>query len=263
MRAVDERAPRWLIDPCSEPAALDLAGQLGVSRTMAEVLLRRGHGDAAAARAFLEAEGPRHDPLLLGDMGAACDRILAAIEGGERICVHGDYDADGICATALAVLVLRSLGAEVGWHLPSRFEEGYGVGAQALERLAGEGVKLVVTVDCGITATAEVARARELGMDVIVTDHHRPAEQLPDCLRVCTRPSDYPFPELCGTGVVLKLAEALYARSGRDRDELDQHLDLVALATVADVVPLLDENRGLVGPACAAWRAPPSRDCGR
>ena len=246
MRAVDERAPRWLIDPCSEPAALDLAGQLGVSRTMAEVLLRRGHGDAASARAFLEAEGPRHDPLLLGDMSAACDRILAAIEGGERICVHGDYDADGICATALAVLVLRSLGAEVGWHLPSRFEEGYGVGAQALERLAGEGVKLVVTVDCGITATAEVARARELGMDVIVTDHHRPAEQLPDCLRVCTRPSDYPFPELCGTGVVLKLAEALYARSGRERDQLDQHLDLVALATVADVVPLLDENRGLV-----------------
>ena len=246
MRAVDERAPRWLIDPCSEPAALDLAGQLGVSRTMAEVLLRRGHGDAASARAFLEAEGPRHDPLLLGDMAAACDRILAAIEAGERICVHGDYDADGICATALAVLVLRSLGAEVGWHLPSRFEEGYGVGAQALERLAGEGVKLVVTVDCGITATAEVARARELGMDVIVTDHHRPAEQLPDCLRVCTRPSDYPFPELCGTGVVLKLAEALYARSGRDRDQLDQHLDLVALATVADVVPLLDENRGLV-----------------
>ena len=177
--------------------------------------------------------------------------------------MHGDYDADGICATALAVLVLRSLGAEVGWHLPSRFEEGYGVGAQALERLAGEGVKLVVTVDCGITATAEVARARELGMDVIVTDHHRPAEQLPDCLRVCTRPSDYPFPELCGTGVVLKLAEALYARSGRERDQLDQHLDLVALATVADVVPLLDENRGLVGPACAAWRAPPSRDCGR
>ena len=96
---------------------------------MAVVFLRRGHGDAASARAFLEAEGPRHDPLLLGDMDAACDRILAAVEAGERICVHGDYDADGICATALAVLVLRSLGAEVGWHLPSRFEEGYGVGA--------------------------------------------------------------------------------------------------------------------------------------
>ena len=195
--------------PCPEPAALVLASDLGVSRTMAEVLLRRGHHDAESARAFLGAEGPRHDPLLLGQMAPACERIAAAIDAGERICVHGDYDADGICATALAVLVLRSLGADVAWHLPSRFEEGYGVGAQALERLAVEGVALVLTVDCGVTALAEVARARELGMDVIVTDHHRPADGLPDCTMVCTRPSDYPFPELCGTGVVLKLAEAL------------------------------------------------------
>jgi single-stranded-DNA-specific exonuclease len=243
---MDDRAPRWLIAPCPEPAALALAADLGVSRTMAEVLLRRGHDDAGSARAFLGAEGPRHDPLELGQMAAACDRIMSAIEAGERICVHGDYDADGICATALAVLVLRSLQADVVWHLPSRFEEGYGVGTQALERLAGEGVGLVVTVDCGVTAVAEVAHARELGMDVIVTDHHRPAEQLPECTMVCTRPSGYPFPELCGTGVVLKLAEALYARAGRDREDLDQHLDLVALATVADVVPLLDENRALV-----------------
>jgi single-stranded-DNA-specific exonuclease len=243
---VDEHAPRWLIDPCSERDALELASALEISRTTAEVLLRRGYDDADAARAFLEAEGPRHDPHGFEQMGEACDRIVAAIESGEKICVHGDYDADGICATALAVLVLRALGAEVGWHLPSRFEEGYGVGAQALERLAAEGVGLVLTVDCGITAVAEVSRARELGMDVIVTDHHRPGPELPDCLRVCTRPSGYAFPELCGTGVVLKLAEALYARLGRDREQLDQHLDLVALATVADVVPLLDENRGLV-----------------
>src|SRR6185503_9366662 len=226
MRVVDERAPRWLIDPCSEPAALDLAGQLGVSRTMAEVLLRRGHGSAESARAFLEAEGPRHDPRGFEQMDVAVDRIVAAVEAGEKICVHGDYDADGICATALAVLVLRSLGAEVGWHLPSRFEEGYGVGTQALERLATDGVRLVLTVDCGVTAVSEVRHARELGMDVIVTDHHRPGDELPDCLHVCTRPSDYPFPELCGTGVVLKLAEALYARMGRDPAELDEHLDL-------------------------------------
>jgi single-stranded-DNA-specific exonuclease len=243
---MDEQTTRWLIEPCPEPEAVALAERLDVSRTTAEVLLRRGLRDEQQARAFLEADGPRHDPLELGEMAAACDRIVAAIEGGEQICVHGDYDADGICATALAVLVLRTLGAKVGWHLPSRFEEGYGVGAQALERLASEGVRLVLTVDCGITAVSEVGRARELGMDVIVTDHHRPGPELPDCTRVCTRPSDYPFPELCGTGVVLKLAEALYARLGRDRSELDQHLDLVALATVADVVPLVDENRGLV-----------------
>jgi single-stranded-DNA-specific exonuclease len=241
-----DESTTWLVEPCPEPAAAALAAALGVSRTTAEVLVRRGLGDAQAARSFLEADGPRHDPLELGEMAAAVDRIAAAIEGQEQICVHGDYDADGICATALAVLVLRALGAKVGWHLPSRFEEGYGVGAQALERLAAEGVRLVLTVDCGITAVTEVRRARELGMDVIVTDHHRPGPELPDCTRVCTRPSGYPFPELCGTGVVLKLAEALYARLGRDRSELDEHLDLVALATVADVVPLVDENRGLV-----------------
>jgi single-stranded-DNA-specific exonuclease len=246
MGSMEDRAPRWLLHPCPEPQALALAGRLGVSRTTAEVLLRRGYGDPDAARRFLEAEGPRHDPLLFEQMSAVCDRILAAVERGEKICVHGDYDADGICATALAVLVLRAIGAEVSWHLPSRFEEGYGVGAQALERLAGEGVGLVLTVDCGITAASEVRLAQSLGMDVIVTDHHRAGDELPECLRVSTRPSDYPFPELCGTGVVLKVAEALYARTGRDAAELDQHLDLVALATVADVVPLLDENRALV-----------------
>ncbi|MDX6495566.1 MAG: single-stranded-DNA-specific exonuclease, partial [Gaiellales bacterium] len=241
-----DESTTWMVEPCPEPAAAVLAAELGISRTTAEVLVRRGLGDPQAARSFLEADGPRHDPLELGEMAAAVDRIAAAIEGEEQICVHGDYDADGICATALAVLVLQALGAKVGWHLPSRFEEGYGVGAQALERLAAEGVRLVLTVDCGITAVTEVRRARELGMDVIVTDHHRPGPELPDCTRVCTRPSEYPFPELCGTGVVLKLAEALYARLGRDRSELDEHLDLVALATVADVVPLVDENRALV-----------------
>ena len=114
-------------------------------------------------------------------MGAAVERIRAAIAAGKRICVHGDYDVDGICATVLAVLVLRELGAEVEWHLPSRFDEGYGVSGQTLERLAEEGCGLVLTVDCGITAVEEVRRARELGLDVIVTDHHRPGDELPDC----------------------------------------------------------------------------------
>ena len=128
----------------------------------------------------------------------AVDRIRRAIESGERICVHGDYDVDGICATALAVLALRELGAEVDWHLPSRFDEGYGVAGQTLERLAADGCGLVLTVDCGITAVEEVARAKELGLDVIVTDHHRPGDTLPDCPIVATKPSRYPFPELCG-----------------------------------------------------------------
>jgi len=230
----------WTMSPCPRRAVRELAGALGVSETTASVLVRRGYGDPEEASFFLEARLPDHDPFLLGDMEAACAAIRGAIAAGRRICVHGDYDVDGICATALAVLVLRGLGAEVEWHLPSRFDEGYGVSRDTLARLAEEGVGLVVTVDCGITAVEEVAEAKATGLEIVVTDHHRPGETLPDCPVVATRPSSYPFPELCGTGVVYKLAQALGA------DSLPEHLDLVALATVGDVVPLVDENRGLV-----------------
>jgi single-stranded-DNA-specific exonuclease len=232
----------WTIRPCPHRQAGSLARELGLSEITASVLVRRGYGDPAEARAFLAGEQPLHDPSLLGDMNEAVSRIRAAVAAGKRICVHGDYDVDGICATVLAVLVLRELGAEVEWHLPSRFDEGYGVSGQTLERLAEEGCGLVLTVDCGITAVEEVRRARELGLDVIVTDHHRPGEQLPDCPIVATQPSDYPFPELCGTGVVYKLGQALL---GPEAETLRRHLDLVALATVADVVPLVGENRSL------------------
>jgi single-stranded-DNA-specific exonuclease len=204
--------------------------------------VRRGYDDAEAAARFLDGGDPGHDPFALGDMAAACERIRDAIAKKERICIHGDYDADGICATALAVLVLRELGAEVEWHLPSRFEEGYGLAGETLERLAGEGCGLVITVDCGITAAPEIAAAQARGLDVIVTDHHRPGETLPDCPIVATRPSGYPFPELCGTGVVWKLGQAL---AGAQSESLRRHLDLVAVATISDVVPLVDENRFL------------------
>jgi single-stranded-DNA-specific exonuclease len=230
----------WRLTPCPRPEVTALAGALGLSETTASVLVRRGYSDPAEAQAFLSADLPEHDPFLLGDMEAACSAIQRAIDHGKPICVHGDYDVDGICATALAVTVLRELGAEVSWHLPSRFEEGYGLSGETLTRLAGEETGLVLTVDCGITAVEEVARAKELGLEVVVTEHHRPGEALPDCPVVATRPSEYPFPELCGTGVVYKLAQALGVEG------LDRRLDLVGLATVADVVPLLDENRGLV-----------------
>ena len=239
----------WTIDPCPPHQARALAEELGVSEVTASVLARRGYGDPEAARTFLEGAPPAHDPFLLGDMAAACDTIRVAVAAGKRICVHGDYDVDGICATTLAVMTLRELGADVEWHLPSRFDEGYGVSAATLDRLAAEGCGLVVTVDCGITAVAEVAAAKANGLEVVVTDHHRPGETLPDCPIVATRPSEYPFPELCGTGVVYKLAQALL---GADAPFLARHLDLVALATIADVVPLVDENRAL---AIAGLRA--------
>src|ERR671923_2305413 len=214
----------WTIRPCPHRQASALAQELGLSEITASVLVRRGYGDPDEARAFLAGEQPLHDPSLLGDMKEAVARIRAAIAAGTRICVHGDYDVDGICATALALLILRELGADAAWHLPSRFDEGYGVSGQTLERLAEDGCGLVLTVDCGITAVDEVTRARELGLEVIVTDHHRPGDELPDCPVVATK-------ELCGTGVAFKLGQALL---GVDSDVLRRQLDLVALATIAD-----------------------------
>src|SRR5262249_2509212 len=164
-----------------------------------------------------------------------------AADRGARICVHGDYDADGICATALAVFLLEELGARPATHLPSRFEEGYGLACETLSRLASE-VDFVLTVDCGITAVQEVDHAKELGLEIVVTDHHRPGDVFPDCPVVAPLKGDYPSTGLCGTCVVRMLAESLL---GRDHPFLDRHLDVVALATVADVVPLVDENRAL------------------
>jgi single-stranded-DNA-specific exonuclease len=240
----------WTIEPCEYAQVKALADELELGEITASILVRRGYTDLEEARRFVRGEIEPHDPFLLGDMREAVDRIHAAIAAGTRICVHGDYDVDGICATALAVLVLRKLGADVEWHLPSRFEEGYGVSGDTISRLADEGCALLLTVDCGITAVEEVAAAKARGLDVIVTDHHRPRLEdgratLPDCPVVATRPSDYPFPELCGTGVVCKLAQALGV-------DVTPYLDLVALATIADVVPLLDENRSL---AIAGLRA--------
>jgi single-stranded-DNA-specific exonuclease len=232
----------WTIAPCPPVELQTLERELGISTTLASVLVRRGYSDPGSARTFLDAAPPDHDPFLLGDMAEAVASIRAAVEAGKRICVHGDYDADGICATALAVFLLRELGADPAWHLPSRFEEGYGLAAQTIAKLAGEEVDLVLTVDCGITAVAEVETAAGLGVEVVVTDHHRPADRFPPCPVVAPLNGDYPFAGLCGTGVVWKLAQALL---GPDHPFCDRHLDIVALATVADVVPLLDENRAL------------------
>src|SRR3954453_16677181 len=231
----------WQLPPGDGQQARALAEELGLSRTTASVLVRRGYADPPLARAFLEGAVPGHDPFRLADMAEAVAAIRGAVDRGDRICVHGDYDADGICATALAVFLLRELGSDPVWHLPSRFEEGYGLHEQTLSRLANE-VDFVLTVDCGITAVAEVAHATALGLELVVTDHHRPGDQFPDCPVVAPLKGDYPFTGLCGTAVVWKLAEALL---GGGHPFLDRHLDIVALATIADVVPLVDESRAL------------------
>ena len=237
---------RLSIAPCPPEAADALARDVGISRILADALVRRGMTDAAAVAAFLELEGPLHDPLLLGDAAIAIPRLQEAIARRERIAVHGDYDADGVCATALLCEGLGALGADVRPFIPSRFDEGYGLAVETVERLHADGVQLIVTVDCGITAVDAAARAAELGVDLIVTDHHRHGETLPACPIVAPAVrGTYPFDALCGAGTAFKLLEGLVAACDADPAILDAVIDLVAIATVADLVPLVDENRAL------------------
>jgi single-stranded-DNA-specific exonuclease len=240
-------APRLKIAPCDPAAAEALREALGCSRTFAQVLARRGLEDPAAARAFLAAEEV-HDPRALEGMDAAVETILRHVEAGSRITVHGDYDVDGVCATVVLVRALRRLDADVDWFLPSRVDDGYGLSAATVERLAARGTRLLVTVDCAVTAVEEVALARALGLDVVVTDHHRPRADgaLPDAPIVHPALGAYPCADLCAAGVAYKLAQALALATGREQGEADDDLDLVALATIADLVPLRGENRRLV-----------------
>jgi len=256
------------VEPYSYAEARALAEELGLSDPMAVTLVRRGYRTPEQARSFLAAD-ETHPPSAFEGMDLAVGRVRGAIEAGRRITVHGDFDVDGVCATTLMVSTLRELGAEVDWFIPSRLEDGYGLSAENVRRLAERGTRLLITVDCGITAVEEVRLAQELGMEVIITDHHQQAEALPDCLILHPEVSRYPFASLCGTAVAWKLACALREtgeglggqRRGGSGESLPRlpeaaeiDLDLVALATVADVVPLVGENRALVRKGLAEIR---------
>lgn len=241
---------RWHTVPVPYETIRRLASALDSSEILATVLARRGYDDPDAAREFLLADGSLHDPFIFPDMTAVCDRIREATDSGEEVCVHGDYDVDGITSTALLVGVLKHLGARVSYHLPNRFSEGYGIAGETIEKIVSRGAALIITVDCGIGAREQIDRARALGADVIVIDHHRPlAESLPEALIISPLLCDYPFKELAGVGLAFKVAEALIgdvSDSHLMHPLLQEQLDLVALGTIADVVPLLDENRTLV-----------------
>ncbi len=224
--------------PYSYADVRSLAGDLGLSEPVAVTLVRRGYNTPDLARAFLAAD-ESHPPAAFEGMDGVVAQVRAAIEAGTRITVHGDFDVDGVCATTVMVSTLRGLGADCDWLIPDRIADGYGLSTENVERLAARGTKLLITVDCGITAVEQVRHAEELGMEVIVTDHHQAGGELPNCPILHPEISDYPFASLCGTAVAWKLAVALGADAEAD-------LDLVALATVADVVPLVGENRSLV-----------------
>jgi single-stranded-DNA-specific exonuclease len=238
---------RFEIPECPPEDVHRLQAELGVSGPLAQVLVRRGMADAASARAFL-AGNEAHSPEAFIGIGAAVDSILAHMRDGTRITIHGDYDVDGICSTAILVRALRELGADVDSYIPDRAGDGYGLSMGTVQRLSARGTRLLVTADCAITAVDEVAAAKALGMDVVVSDHHSPRAdgELPQAPIVHPALCGYPCPDLCATAVAYKLAQAVYSAAGRDPRELRRDLDLVALATIADVVPLLGENRALV-----------------
>jgi single-stranded-DNA-specific exonuclease len=260
---VAETLHAYEAEPYSYAEARELSAELGLSDPVAIALVRRGYRTPDEARAFLEAD-ESHDPGEFRSMADVVERVLGAIEAGRRITVHGDFDVDGVCATALLVGALRELGADCDWLIPDRMADGYGLSEGNVRKLAERGTSMIITVDCGVTAVAEVALAQELGMEIVVTDHHQAGAELPDCPILHPALDGYPFEELCGTGVAWKLASALREASGAGPPKRAAgaalecfgdpasdassyaDLDLVALATVADVVPLVGENRALV-----------------
>ena len=236
----------WERQRCDEPQAALLAAELGVSPVLARLLWLRGLTDPGDARRFLNPSLDHlHDPMRLAGMAAAVDRLQAAITRGERIAIHGDYDVDGITATVILRRTIELLGGQVVHFIPERIRDGYGLQPPAIDRLHAEGVQLVVSVDCGIRGLDAARRARELGVDLIVTDHHEQERALPPAVAVvnpkradCT----YPDKNLAGVGVVLKLVQALCGRYGREK-WLPAFVKMAAIGTLADVVPLVGENR--------------------
>jgi single-stranded-DNA-specific exonuclease len=259
---------RWRIEPHDAPRIAALERTAGVPPVLAQLLLARGVNDVAGVRAFLDGKLTHlRDPEELPGVPAAVERIDAAVRAGRRIYIYGDYDADGMTAAAILVRTLRLLNADVHYYVPNRLEEGYGLNDEALAQLAARGASLVITVDCGIASIAEAETARRLGLELIITDHHEPAERLPEAAAI-VHPSlpggGYPFAGLCGAGVAFKLAWALCQRAAGAkkvnpamRNMLLTAIGLASLGAVADVVPLLDENRILVRHGLVSLRNQP------
>jgi single-stranded-DNA-specific exonuclease len=239
---------RWLLQTRITPEAeTALAAYPPVVR---QILFNRGIATPAEAEAFLGAQ-PNYntDPFQMKDMRVAVDRIQTALANREPVAIYGDYDVDGVTATALLVQALRALGADVREYIPNRFDEGYGLNNEALTTLANDGVKLVITVDCGVRSPDEARHARDLGLDLIISDHHEPSGTLPEALAVLNPKQDgdsYPEKYLAGVGIAYKIAEALLRDLQPSNLQLENYLDLVALGTVADLAPLTGENRVLV-----------------
>ncbi len=250
-------AKLWRIHPHDPARIAALERSAAIPTVVAQLLVCRGIHDAQQAREFLEPKlSSLRDPESLPGLSSAADRITASVAAGRRIVVYGDYDVDGMSGTAILYLCLKLLGADVGYYVPNRIDEGYGLHCQALATLASRGARTIITVDCGASSVAEAGEARRLGLELVITDHHHFQDTLPasdELVHPALPGASYPFTGLCGAGVAFKLAWALCQRasqsqkvSPRMREFLLQAVGLVSLGTVADVVPLVDENRVLV-----------------
>lgn len=238
---------QWVVSPLDKDRAARIAEDHAIPFFLAMMMEIRGLGEDEGVQAFLEGGETLSDPYLMRDMDRAVERIRQAVDGFERIAVYGDYDADGVTATAMLFTYLEALGADVSYYIPQREGEGYGMNRHAVETLHEQGVTLIITVDNGISSIEEVALAKTLGMDVVVTDHHRPQERLPQAAAVVDayqEGDESPFHDFSGAGVVLKLLIAL--EDGDARGILEEYADLAALGTIGDVVPVVGENRLIV-----------------
>ncbi len=219
----------------------------GLSDLISSILASRGIIEKEAVREFLNpTREDFHDPFLMPDMEKAVDRILKAIQTQEKTIIYGDYDVDGITSITVLKKFLEERNLQVGEYIPNRLNEGYGLNKEAVKKIAEQGYKLIITVDCGISCIEEIKYATELGLEVIVTDHHEPAEELPKCLAVVDakrKDNQYPFNQLAGVGVVFKLIQAISIKLNLDNKEYLKYLDIVCVGTISDIVPLADENR--------------------
>ncbi len=242
---------KWeVVKPADRGLIRSIANQIHLPEIVAQILVNRGIDTSRAAQLFFGGKTKDlYDPFLMNDMDIAVDRVISALQKQEKIIIHGDYDVDGITAVSMLYLFLRDLGGQVSYYIPDRQQEGYGLSIAGIEESHRWGASLIISVDCGITSTTEVELARKLGIDAIISDHHEPGATLPEVTAVLDpkrEDSSYPFSELAGVGVAYKLAQGISQKMKLDNSYLERYLDLVAIGSAADIVPLVDENRILV-----------------
>ena len=238
---------KWEFYETNENKINELSNKFHINKIIAKILLNRGVEDLEKIKIFLEPNRNNfYDPYLINDMEIAINRIIKDIENKEKVIIYGDYDVDGITSTTVLKKFLEERGLETGYYIPDRLDEGYGLNMKAMDYIANEKYTLMITVDCGISGIEEVDYIKKLGVDVIITDHHEPLEELPKALAVIDskrKDNTYPFNQLAGVGVVFKVIQAISIKLGLDEKEYLKYLDLVCVGTISDIVPLVDENR--------------------